>query len=337
MTKITVQSVDNKRRPPGEVLGLKEKYGSASPRGNSYYSQALKCSREHALSSLVRLRPERDDDALTTGWLFHMGLEVYRRLIMVEQHAQGIEWCRKQPGGIDEKTRQAAEDLAYATMAPFENEPGYADETYPVLMRCLKSYFEQARQHRYFILAVEEQLMTTVPIEYSARLDLIVVDMGSTAAQDVTRAVEYKSARAIAANLLAGYQLNLQTLGQAWLFLKCVDVTKYPRFASVRVDITSKTKVPQHIAVEMVPTPAGLRAFEKAVLSYQRIIEAAARENYPPNFTCCAGAARSFRQCQYYNLCFSNPDLQIADLLAQEQPPFGFVKEDLPTLDNEQE
>ena len=81
-------------------------------------------------------------------------------------------------------------------------------------MRCLKSYFEKARAQRYFYLAVEETLQTTLPIEYSARLDAIVVDMGETPAHDVTRAVEYKTARALAANLLAGYQLNLQTLGQ---------------------------------------------------------------------------------------------------------------------------
>lgn len=332
---LTDPDADKKRRAPGEVLGLAEKYGSASPRGNSYYSQALKCSREHALSSLVRLRPERDEDALTTGWLFHMGLEIWGGVLMQVQHTRGLEWARSQPGGVDEQTRQLAEDTAYQTFANLASEPGY-EETFPTVMRCLKSYFEKARAQRYFYLAVEETLQTTLPIEYSARLDAIVVDMGETPAHDVTRAVEYKTARALAANLLAGYQLNLQTLGQAWLFGRCVDTSRYPRFAGVRVDITSKTKVPQHIEVDVIPTRSGMKAFESAVGSYQRLLDAAEREGFPPNFTCCAGATRAFRQCKYYNLCFNNPDLQIKDLLAEQVPPYGFVREAVSITEDEE-
>lgn len=314
-----------KRRPYGEVLGHADKYGSGSPRGSSYYSALLKCMREYALSSVLGLRPERDDEALTTGSLYHHGLEVYRRHIMAVQHQRGIDWCRTQPGAIDETTRQAAEDAAYAALQPFAEEPGY-DEVHSVLLRMLRSYFAVTKHKRYFVLSCEEELIVMHPFEYSARLDLVCIELGTTAEQDVLRAIEYKSARAIADSLISGYQLHLQTLGQAWLMVRCVDLTKYPRFVGVLVDITSKAKDTKHIEVPVVPTREGLQAFERAVTSYQRLRVWAEQEKYPPNFTACAGANRSFRHCQFYNLCFTNPNLDVATLAAQQDPPSGFVR-----------
>jgi hypothetical protein len=317
------------RRAPGVVLGLSQPYGSASPRGNSYYSRALRCSREHALASVVRLRPKRDDDALTTGWLGHHALEAYYRTIQAEQHApgHGVEWARQQPGGVDPATRARAEQAAYDAVAPMETEPGYAD-TYATLLTCLRSYFDFCRADRWFILAVEEQLASTHPILYTARLDLVVINLGNTPDEDVVLLPEHKFLRAITADTLSGYQLNLQTLGQSWLYLHCVDVARYPRFGGVLVNITSKTKIPKHMRVEVPPTAAGLRAFERAVQGYEEILDTAQKLDYPPNLTACSGATRGFRACSFYNLCFSRPDLSVERLLEEPEPPYGFVRDE---------
>ena len=314
------------RRAPGVVLGLAQPYGAASPRGNSYYSRALRCSREHALASVVRLRPQRDDDALTTGWLGHHALEAYYRAIQTKQQAEGIEWARTQPGGVDPATRALAEQAAYDAVAPLGGEAGYED-TYQTLLTCLRSYLDFCRADRWFVLAVEEQLASTHPILYTARLDLVVIEMGNTPDEDRVLLPEHKFLRAITADTLSGYQLNLQTLGQAWLYLHCVDVAQYPRFAGVLVNITSKTKVPKHMRVEVPATARGLRAFEQAVKGYEEVLDTAQRLNYPPNFTVCSGATRGFRACQFYNLCFSAPDLDVERLLEEDQPPFGFVRD----------
>jgi hypothetical protein len=106
-----------------------------------------------------------------------------------------------------------------------------------------------------------------------------------------------------------------------------VDVAQYPRFAGVLVNITSKTKVPKHMRVEVPATARGLRAFEQAVKGYEEVLDTAQRLNYPPNFTVCSGATRGFRACQFYNLCFSAPDLDVERLLEEDQPPFGFVRD----------
>lgn len=315
------------RRAPGVVLGLAQPYGAASPRGNSFYSRALRCSREHALASVVRLRPKRDDDALTTGWLGHHALEAYYRVIQQRQQAEGIEWARKQPGGVDPATRALAEEAAYASVAPMAREPGYED-TYQTLLTCLRSYFDFCRADRWFILAVEEQLASTHPILYTARLDLVVVEMGNTPDEDRVLLPEHKFLRAITGDTLSGYQLHLQTLGQAWLYLRCVDVSQYPRFGGVLVNITSKTKIPKHMRVEVPPTAQGMQAFERAVRGYEEMLDTAQRLNYPPNFTVCSGATRGFRSCQFYDLCFSSPDLSVERLLEEREPPFGFVRDE---------
>lgn len=315
------------RRAPGVVLGLAQPYGAASPRGNSFYSRALRCSREHALASVVRLRPKRDDDALTTGWLGHHALEAYYRVIQQRQQAEGIEWARKQPGGVDPATRALAEEAAYASVAPMAREPGYED-TYQTLLTCLRSYFDFCRSDRWFILAVEEQLASTHPILYTARLDLVVIELGNTPDEDRVLLPEHKFLRAITGDTLSGYQLHLQTLGQAWLYLRCVDVSQYPRFGGVLVNITSKTKIPKHMRVEVPPTAQGMQAFERAVRGYEEMLDTAQRLNYPPNFTVCSGATRGFRSCQFYNLCFSAPDLSVERLLEESEPPFGFVRDE---------
>jgi hypothetical protein len=324
-TEATKASPD--RRAPGVVLGLAQPYGAASPRGNSFYSRALRCSREHALASVVRLRPKRDDDALTTGWLGHHALEAYYRVIQQRQQAEGIEWARTQPGGVDPATRALAEEAAYASVAPMAREPGYED-TYQTLLTCLRSYFDFCRSDRWFILAVEEQLASTHPILYTARLDLVVVEMGNTPDEDRVLLPEHKFLRAITGDTLSGYQLHLQTLGQAWLYLRCVDVAQYPRFAGVLVNITSKTKIPKHMRVEVPPTAQGMQAFERAVRGYEEMLDTAQRLNYPPNFTVCSGATRGFRACSFYNLCFGAPDLSVERLLEESEPPFGFVRDE---------
>lgn len=324
-TEATKPAAD--RRAPGVVLGLAQPYGSASPRGNSYYSRALRCSREHALASVVRLRPKRDDDALTTGWLGHHALEAYYRTIQTKQQAEGLEWARTQPGGVDPATRALAEQAAYDAVAPMGDEPGYAD-TYATLMTCLRSYFDFCKADRWFVLAVEEQLASTHPVLYTARLDLVVIELGNTPDEDRVLLPEHKFLRAITGDTLSGYQLNLQTLGQAWLYLHCVDVARYPRFGGVLVNITSKTKIPKHMRVEVPPTAAGMRAFVTAVQGYEEILDTAQRRDYPPNFTACSGATRGFRACSFYNLCFAAPDLSVERLLDEQEPPFGFVRDE---------
>src|SRR5574341_491440 len=68
------------RRPPHIVLGVQ---GGPSRIGSSYYKRLIRCPREHALYQIGGLRTARDREHLTVGWLFHFGLEVFYRRLMV--------------------------------------------------------------------------------------------------------------------------------------------------------------------------------------------------------------------------------------------------------------
>lgn len=312
------------RRPPGEVLGLYTPYGAASPRGATYYARILRCAREHALANVAKLRPQVLDEGLSTGFLWHAALEAYYRHLQKVQAERGIAWARTHKRGADAITLSDAERAAFAVVDKLRQEPGY-EEAFATLSRMLRAYFELVTDH-WYVLAVEEQLVLYHPIVYSARLDLVVIDMGESPEGDVVRIIEHKSARAITSDLLAGYQLNLQVLGQAYLYLRCVDTTRYPRLGSIVISITSKTKVPNVVRVQVVPTARGLEAFERAVQSYGKLAELQEAQGYPPNLTVCSGALRGFRSCPYYALCFAEPDLDVARL-ATEDPPPGFVRD----------
>jgi hypothetical protein len=326
MTVITVVK-KQARRAPEDVLGVKS---GASPRGSTYYSRIRRCPREHGLYHEAMLVPQGDKEALTLGWLFHHALEVYYRTIQHHQHllfGGALAWTRDHYKGqtLVEMTA-TARAAAMDAIRVFASEPGY-DETYAQLQKMLDGYFEEYMSDRWYIIAVEEQLATTMPFEYTARLDLVVVDLD----EDVLRVVEHKSARSFTADLLAGYQLNLQIMGQAWLLLKCVDLSKYPTFAGVTVNLTSKHKTPQFMRVPCAVSAQHLAAFEDSMIRWGRLAQAFANEGFPQDFTKCSGYARGYTMCAYYDLCYTRP-ADALDTIRQEVhnggPPLGFKLRD---------
>lgn len=344
MTVITVVQ-PLPRRSAELVLGIKS---SASPRGSTYYSRVRRCPREHGLYHVVKIVPKGDKEALTLGWLFHHALETYYRVIQRAQ--QGTDWAKYTD---DEKaecfklvrahyrgqllvdiTARAREE-GMNSIRVFATEPGY-EETYSQLVKMLDGYFEQYMSDRWFIVAIEEQLASSLPFEYTARLDLVVIDLDD----DVLRVVEHKSARSFTGDLIAGYQLNLQIMGQAWLLLKCVRLDAYPTFDGVTVNLTSKHKTPQFMRVPCAVSPEHLKAFQQSMLSWNRLTEAFRAEGWPQDFTKCSGFARGYTMCAYYDLCYSRPADPLDTIAAEVQkdgPPLGFRLRDATDEDDDDE
>ena len=260
MAKIVVPNAPPKRprynedrADPFELLGV-ENTGS-SKRGNTFWKRLRTCPREHALHDLVRLRRKGDAEALTVGIAFHLALETYYRLIKLWQGAMepddGADYFF---GGIEE-----AEQAAWASIAPMRGAEGY-EQSYAELERMLGGYFDAHRRHdRWRVVAVEETLeYADAGIEYTARLDLIVEDYD----RGGMWVIEHKSARTITADMLAGYQLDQQILGQVWLLQKCVDLAHYPPLKGVIVNITTKHKGGARTErLECMPSRYHLRAF----------------------------------------------------------------------------
>lgn len=314
------------RANPAEVLGIEDT--GASKRGNTYWKTMRGCPRESALRNIVGLRRGGDSEALTVGLTFHHALEVYYRAIMRHQasftgptHQEALGFHDFLWGGLAE-----AEQAAWESIAPMKGVEGY-EATYDEIERMLAGYFDQyRRKDRWRIIAVEETLeYDDEAMEYSARLDLIVecFDRGGM------WVIEHKSARAISEDLLAGYQLDQQIVGQVWLLRACVDLTAYPPLRGVLVNITTKHKSgPRFERVECMPSKHHLSAFETSLSAWHAIVPVFEELGWPQALGNCAGPSRYWSRCDYYDLCYGKPDVTVAQLV-KEDPPMGFTRDEV--------
>jgi len=279
---------------------------AGSARGSSYYSRLLRCPREHALTHLAKLQPIRDNEALTVGSLFHLVLEVYYNSLQPLTYPYTSE------------QRFAAEQRAMNLLNTLADEPGYAD-TFATVSRISRAYFDEYRDHdQWEVLAAEISAEVSTPIVYSARLDLLVRDHSK--AGHALLIVEHKTCRAITPDLVSGYQLSLQIMGQAYLWGKVLR-QEFPkeRFDGILINLTSKHATPRFLRIPVFPSQDHLDVFEFAVTSYGHLEVAYAALGYPPDFTKCSGAPRGYTTCQFYEVCFSHPKLDV------EFPPPGFL------------
>lgn len=348
------------RRPPHEVFGWSTE-GGPSAKGNSTFKRMRMCPREHALASFARLRRIGDHEALTQGITFHYALEHYYLEI---QRAQ--QELLAQAAAFSDTTRplrmlpeaqrkllywnsiELAEGRAWDVIEPMKDEPGY-EETYEEIERMLASYFDAyRRKDPWLILAVEENLEfwieRSVSINlrgadailepvfgYTARLDLIVEDLETNR----TLIIEHKTARTLTDDLIDGYQLDQQILGQAWLFTNCVDMAKYAPFGGVIVNITTKHKLPKHQRVDVLPSRYHLGAFQESIIHWNSLEREFEKRGWPKALGNCAGPARYWSRCDFYNVCYGMPELAVSDLAKLNDPPHGYRHATQEDLDRE--
>lgn len=308
------------RQNPFELLGIENT--GASKAGNTFWKSMRLCPREHALRNLVKLRRKGDAEALTVGITFHLALEVYYLAIQTHQQTVTIPPSGPTPayffGNIAE-----AEKASWASIAPMRGAEGY-EETYAELERMLAGYFDNyRRQDRWRIIAVEETLeYDDEGMAYTSRLDLIVECYN----RGGMWVVEHKSARTITDDLIAGYQLDQQILGQVWLLDRCIDLSHYPTLHGVLVNITTKHKGgPRFERVECMPSKYHLRAFEESLRAWHQIAPVFEKLGWPQALGNCAGPARYFSKCDYFDVCYGHP-AETVEELQKIDPPFGFTK-----------
>lgn len=322
------------RRPPHEVLGWATESGP-SAKGNSTFRRMRMCPREHALATIARLRRIGDHEALTQGVIFHYALELYYGEIQRAQQALVTQSAaftddtrplhalpKEQRALIYRQGVEAGEAAAWRAIAPLIGEQGY-EETYASLERMLASYFDEYRRRdTWLILAVEENLEYWIDktFGYTARLDLLVEDLETNR----TLIVEHKTARTITDDLIDGYQLDQQVLGQAWLFLNCVDTAAYAPFGGVVVNITTKHKLPRHQRVDVLPSRYHLQAFQESIVHWNTLEREFEQRGWPKALGNCAGPARYWSRCDFYDVCYGAPELSVDAIRALHDVPFGY-------------
>lgn len=327
-------------RPPGAVLGHKNPHGAPSARGSTYWSRLMTCPREHALHTIAKLRPERTSSALTSGFVFHHAMEVYYRHLMECQRPWrkqaladlAVEGSYPIPADEDRAHKLAAAQAARSAMTPFDEEPGY-ETMMEQIHRMLDGYFDLALFDQHMVIAVEEDLeYKRRGLVYTARIDGLILDYGDRKGLWV---LEHKTAKALNESLLEGYQLNLQILGQAWLFKNVFDTTKTPVYRGVLVQIITKTQTPKYTRIHVAPSPAHLATFEKSLRAWAKIEKAYDRAGWPHDFTKCAGYSRGYSRCAFYNLCQVQPDATIEALRADPPPGYQLAIEPQLTVEEQ--
>jgi len=300
------------RRPIDEIMPN----DGASPVGSSFYKSAMGCAFEHALSTVHKLSPKRQNEALSVGTIFHKAMEVYYKHTLDFQ-TDLIAKGRPQDDHFYFGCQLEAQGAAWAAISAFSSEPGY-EETWEEVQRILTAYFEQyTGMDRWKILAVEETIIARWEgFEFSARLDLVIEW------ENRTWLVEHKTAKMISVDGLDHYDMDLQTLGQQWLFNNCIDTDALPLLAGCLVNIVTKHKVPRLMRKPVCPSAAHLEMFENSIRAWVLLRKEQERLGWPRSLGHCAGAARGYSKCQFFDVCRNWPTLTLEDIVAN--PPDGF-------------
>lgn len=288
------------RRKPSEVLGVDDI--GASDFGSTFHKLGMSCWREFGLADRAKLKVTAAKEALDRGWVWHVVMEHYYGELFID------------PTVPDKAVR-----AGFNIIADLQNEPGYAED-FDKLSMMFETYLDNYPHDKWRIIAVEEELIDN-RLPYSARLDLIVEE------DDGMWIVEHKTTRAMSADLADSYQLDIQILGQVYLMLNVVDLSKYPPFKGVKVNlITTSHKVPRCERVHVYPSKYHLQGFVEAVADQHAMRLAAEHRGWPQSLGKCSGYARGYSKCQFFDLCHAHPTTSVQDWIDQEDPPIGFIR-----------
>lgn len=136
--------------------------------------------------------------------------------------------------------------------------------------------------------------------------------------------LEHKSATSATEDLLGGYQMDMQTLGQVWL-LKQQDLRGLPHFKGVLVNIATKGKVTELHRVPVCPSADHLKMFERSMQQLNTTLNIWEDMGWPQHLGNCTGGGRYFSTCQFFDICHSFPLASVEQVA--EAPPFGFTSD----------
>jgi hypothetical protein len=253
------------------VLGKGEFLGGPTAHGNSWWQDFTRCPRRFYLAHVKRLRGEGANNALEIGGLMHEAAARY--------HTSG-------PAAAWELVDKAAEVT-----------PVVALEVRRLLSAWLMHYGEAGLRPRPIARAVELELGVEVPFPYTTRVDNVSVVDGQVVIY------EMKTAGRLTSDLLHGYELNSQFLGQKYLWKACgYDRTWGPLHGFV-VDLVVKTKQVQLEEVHVEIPDVNVREWAKNMrVLWGQMGQCAAYGVWPQHLSNCVTYNRL---CRFHRLCSS--------------------------------
>jgi hypothetical protein len=309
----TEQSVLAGRRKPRFILPVVD--DGPSRRGSTYWSRVQHCGREHLLSNILGWSSLAPNDPLDIGLIWHAALEAFYRCRL-----QAQKWmlvvdanARSNPDFWTAGEREGTE-AAFDILLLFREENGYKD-AFAKLEKMLAVYLSTHRMDRWEILAVEYTL-DCPDVEYTSKIDLIVIDYGIFDAP-LIRTVEHKSAFRLTVDVTEGYHLDSQVMGQVYLGVRLLRVKGLPPYAGACVNICSKESTPKIERVFVAPHLDHLLAWEEHIKIQHEHRTFHETRGYSRNYASCS---RRYGRCEHFDFCRFNPSLREPELRSMMPP-----------------
>lgn len=305
---IPIGQITSKRRRVEQVLGLPD--SGPSSRGSTYWRRLLACPREHFLANVLGWVPVDRTDPLEFGLLWHILLErLYEDMRAVQRKTY---------------TGDKAPDAAvWDVLRPFGNEIGWEDG-YEKLSKMLDAYLVRWYEkdlNEFEIEGIEETLSVSLEdglgFEWSNRLDLRGID--HSLGDRVRRHVEHKSTWRMDSEVMIGFTMDLQIIGQVFLMGRAYGNDEEAPYLGCFVNLvsrpagTSSRARPPELGRQLAqPGPAELEAWVESMRFWQRWKATLDKiGDYPRNYGACV---RRYGRCQFFNLCQFRPDDSVGSL-----------------------
>lgn len=270
------------RRSWTECLRAEEKqFGGPSPNGNSWYSVFEQCPYLWWVTFKKRMRPVVISEALEIGGLYHECRARYSQKYL-DLNETGIS-----DADLDLACEQAMFDLVNRAE---DIVPQTANQVRRLLRGWLTVYGPTTpRDDRHLILSVEELIETNRGWPYSTRLDCVLWDeeLNGPAIK------ETKTAGRLTEELLAGYTMDSQFLGQQYCWRHSPNYQKYGPLKGFVVDLAIKTQE-MRFTQERVPIiKSAIRDWERQRRhTYRNMLLCEAEGYWPRIRTNCVKYAR---------------------------------------------
>lgn len=233
-----------------DVLESSERVGGPSPHGNSFYSEFEQCPYKWWVSHVKRMKPEYAQPPLEIGGLFHEARARYYNAYVDNFDLYDSD------EKLDESCLSAMFDLVDRCDPVV---PQTAREVRRLLRGWLKVFGPGTDgDDRHETLAVEELIEVDEGFPFSTRLDRVILseEYGGPAIMEI------KTASRMMQDLIDGYSMDGQFLGQQYCWRHSKWYRKYGPLKAFIVDLAIKTKEMRFLRVATPINNAAIRDWE---------------------------------------------------------------------------
>lgn len=257
-----------------DVLEPDERVGGPSPTGNSYYSVFEQCPYKWWVQFVKRMKPDYPRPPLEIGGLFHECRARY-------YNAYLDNYAAYEDDEIDEK--ELDDRCLNAVFELLDRCDSVVPQTSKEVRRLIRGWItvygpETAQDDRHETIDVEALVEVDRGFPYSTRFDRIAW----SEELDGPVIMEIKTASRLTEDLVSGYKMDPQFLGQQYCWRHSKWYRKYGPLKAFVVDLTVKTKELRFQRITVPINNSTIRDWEKQKRhTYMQMLMCEALGYYP--------------------------------------------------------